>query len=189
MTAVEKRVPQLRWQNWALVVVGCLVAGAAAFGYIRHPNRTAETTLDAGIVAAVPSAAELAIDAAAQSDEATVELRVLVTPTDAKLFLDDKELGVSPFQGTMRRDNAKHLLRVEASGHLSKTVDVSLDRASTVEVVLVKAAEHEPGPHRTTVPGPRPKPPPTTGAVRPGNCGQPFFLDDQGIKHMRPECL
>ena len=66
-----------------------------------------------------------------------IELRVSVTPAQARLFLDDG-LIKNPAAMTIVSDTMKHQLRAEAPGYRTQTLDVTFDRDLTTVVALEK---------------------------------------------------
>lgn len=83
--------------------------------------------------AATPSAAPLPSDKA-------VELSVSATPGHARLFLDDHPLPSNPYKGQLSKDNANHLVRAEALGYRTATLNVRLDRNTENMIVLTPEA-------------------------------------------------
>jgi serine/threonine-protein kinase len=125
-----------------------------------------------------------------------VDLRVDVTPTAAHIFLDDKALPTNPWEGEVPRDSARHFVRAVAPGYITRDFDVSLDKSANL-VLALERAQPEPPPPPTkpaaTAAGRGPTPPATSSRPAPGpakpDCSQPFYVDDRGIKKVKPECM
>ena len=179
-----------------LLFMGIAVVGFATAGYLVYSHRAANVPVNGA------SAATVVVNNAAPSTPAVppsaseVNLRVLVTPVEAHMFLDDKELPSNPYDGMIRRDRERHVLRVEATGYVTKTLDVSLDKPSTMSLALDREGEKGKAPPSgggaSYVPRPKPSaaPAPTAAAgTRPSICAQPFYVDEQGIKRLRPACM
>jgi serine/threonine-protein kinase len=75
------------------------------------------------------------------------DLWVEVTPQNARVFVDDDPITQTPPQGRFQRDSAKHWVRAEAPGYLTKAVLVPFDKnAQTVQLTLDRE-------HTVTPPG------------------------------------
>jgi serine/threonine-protein kinase len=73
---------------------------------------------------------------AAAVEKETVDLRIEVSPRDARLFLDDQFLGTAPYQGQVKRDGAPHKLRAQSSGYATKSLTVVFDKDLAVSFAL-----------------------------------------------------
>jgi serine/threonine protein kinase len=77
-----------------------------------------------------------------------VSLRVVATPARARLFVDGRELGHTPFTGTLERSSAQHRVRAEATGYEPVEHTVFGDEAVNLELHLrpltpaVSASQH-----------------------------------------------
>lgn len=119
---------------------------------------------------------------------ATLELRAV--PASAALFLNDERLDGNPASRRLPLDGRELQLRAEAEGYRTATRAFVPTRDGTIEVALEKLpAESPPG---SRPPATKRKP---TLASKPASkapsvdCTQPFFLDRDGIKKIRPGCL
>jgi serine/threonine-protein kinase len=146
---------------------------------------------------------------------ATIEFKV--TPGEAKLFLDDEALPSNPTSKVLRIDSTVHRLRATADGFNSATAEFTVARDTTLNLTLTPAATPLQAPttddedssskgrsragrsigvrmrpvgpisgQTAETAQPAPAPTPTAKHV---NCDEPFFVDKDGIKKMRPECL
>jgi serine/threonine protein kinase len=137
-----------------------------------------------------PSASETP-PTAASSTEARIELRA--TPGNARLFLDGQPLVGNPTVRVMPADGKLHQLRAELDGHRTASAEFSAQRSAVVELQLVRL----PTPPAPALPATAPQR--TVSPARKGsalkkprpaaNCAQPFFVDADGIKKVRPGCL
>jgi hypothetical protein len=90
-----------------------------------------------------------------------VDVKVIATPKNASIWLDDKKLGVAPGPVKVKRGTEKVTLTLKADGYAPSTVEILPTESSTVSnVKLTKASGG----------GARPKP--TTGAA--GEIEDPF---------------
>ncbi len=65
------------------------------------------------------------------------DLWVEVTPPSARVFVDDDPITQAPPRGRFQRDSAKHWVRAEAPGYLTKALLVPFDKsAQTVQLTL-----------------------------------------------------
>ncbi len=135
---------------------------------------------------AVPVPAGEAV-AKAKPGNATVELRSL--PGNAQLFLDGEPLFGNPSSRMLPQDGALHVLRAESDGYHPATAEFTVAKDDSVELRLEKlepAPKAPPAASAAPQAVSRPKPKP---APRVANCAQPFFIDKDGIKKLRPACL
>ncbi len=85
---------------------------------------------------AVPAPVELGAQAPGD-----VGLQVRAVPEDARILLDGRSVGRSPWSARLPRDGSRHELRVEAHGYTSRVREVVLDKDLELELVL----ERDPG--------------------------------------------
>jgi serine/threonine protein kinase len=160
-----------------LVLIGWVTLGR------RNPPRQPDLVVPSGTPLLTTPAAPSSSAATAATE---VELRITVSPDEAHLVLDGKDLRANPFVGSFPPDDAKHTLHIEAAGYVARDVDVVLSKSSSVALVLDHAKGAPIGPHIGGRPLPIVKG--TASPVAP-NCAQPYFIDEQGIKRIRVECL
>jgi serine/threonine protein kinase len=128
---------------------------------------------------------------------ATIRLRAL--PDEATLSLDGEELPSNPADKVLPLDSKSHRARAEARGYEAKIIDFVPTKDETIELSLTaRAPEPASSSKRRIVavrPAARPTPTPTptpvtsTPAVKKANCEHPFFIDSDGIKKLRKDCL
>jgi serine/threonine-protein kinase len=169
-----------RWRSLALVTGG--VALASAFFIWQGAHRTTPT--------APPAAASAApAPPPPESPKPTAQARVTVAiaPSQARAFFDGQELPANPYSGTYDQDRSKHQVRAEAPGYVSQTVDVVLDHDTSVSIALERERPAA-RPLRTEHGAPT-RPASTASSAAPKTCAEPYFVDDKGIKRIRPECF
>lgn len=72
---------------------------------------------------------------------ALCEVKIVASPTESKIFLDDAPLATNPFSSRFPRDGAAHRVRVEAPGHATKTELISFDQPEiSIEIALLADA-------------------------------------------------
>jgi serine/threonine-protein kinase len=178
-------------------IVGLLVAAGVLFFRLRaQPSPPTTAATEAKPTEALGTPAPAATGAT---------LHLSASPPQAKLFLDDQELPSNPASKLLPIDGSKHRLRAEAEGFLPEVVELSPTQDDSIVLALkpAPASSSSGAPRRFVggrkyVPPPAKMPPPTGNPVpsaRPPDapkkspCEQPFFLDSDGIKKIRPECL
>ena len=136
---------------------------------------------------------------APQPREATIVLRA--SPAEAKLFLDDRELPSNPASEVLPIDGKLHHVRAEAEGFVSESVELSPTRDDSIVLTLkpAPASAKRVVSRRAVVTGKQAAPVASGKQVATASsapavqkkpaCDQPFFLDSDGIKKIRPECL
>jgi serine/threonine-protein kinase len=161
----------------AVVVAGLFVwrlAGGTRGASAAHPPESVPVRAPAAILNTKPA-------------NATVALRS--SPGNAQLFLDGEPLTGNPATRILANDGKIHTLRAESEGYYAATAEFTVPKDEGVELRLekletkVKAAPAASA-VRQTVLAPRPKLAPPAA-----NCAQPFFIDKDGIKKLRPACL
>jgi serine/threonine-protein kinase len=178
VTVVDARS---RWRSLALVTGG--VALASAFFIWRGAHHTTPAVPPVTAVSAAP--APLPPEPPKPS---RARVTVTVAPSQARAFFDGQELPANPYSGTYDQDGSKHQVRAEAPGYVPQTVDVVLDHDNSIAIALEREK-----------PAARPQRPEHGGATRPApsasgpapqkSCAEPYFVDDKGIKRIRPECF
>ena len=116
------------------------------------PTATAATTAATPTTTAAPT-----ITTGVQAAQ-TIKLHVEISPDYAKLSLDGTKLK-APFDGTLPKDGAKHVLKIDAPGHKQKKIEI----IASADTNLVVALEPLPKVHKTAEPadpppGPAPDP-------------------------------
>jgi eukaryotic-like serine/threonine-protein kinase len=126
------------------------------------------------------------------------KIDVRVTPSSAVITLDGKPLSNNPYHAEFVPDGALHQLRAEAEGYVTRELDVNFDKDVNLELALEpnRAAAH--GSRRGGIAS-APKAKAKTGAVSAPSaasdaapkpaCSPPYFVDSEGLKRYKPECL
>jgi len=122
-------------------------------------------------------------------ENATVQLRSL--PGDARLFLDGARLAGNPSTRVLPKDGKIHVLRAESDGYQDATAEFTVGKDDAVELRLEKllsrsTGDAPPSASARTLKASKPK---TAAPASAPNCAQPFFIDSDGIKKLRPACL
>ncbi len=170
--------------RWLLVGgLALLLLGGAAFAlWPRSAPPKPASVAQAAPATPAPAAPEVA----------RVSIQLRAVPSDAKLFLDGEPLAGNPSFQVFPVDGKSHLLRAEAEGHNTATGEFAATRDDTFELRLEKAASAPVRPRaaaqRAVAAPPLPKAPSAKPAAQ-ANCAQPFFIDTDGIKKIRPGCF
>lgn len=193
-----------RRRRW-IAGMGLAATGAAAgVGWLRYVHHGEDQAQAA--VSGAPSAAARALAIAPAAKP--VHVLIDAIPPNATLYLDDAPLSRNPFEGDLPSDSARHMIRAEAPGYRSETRLADLSKPLKLQLELEaasSAAAPQPGaqppavsaaskrffvskvapaavPSAPVVSAPTAKPPAPS-------CNNPFYFDESGIKHVKPECL
>jgi eukaryotic-like serine/threonine-protein kinase len=170
-----------RPRTWAVALSAAVAL--LALGWRFMPGSTADQAKPGSVVAAT------AITPAVPSQ---VSVKITAFPEHATLTIDGSLAPSNPFERTFARDPvAKHFVRVEAPQHRSETRELTFrDDAQmviTLERLVSAAAPADSAPRarrrrpswkRTQV-----------KAARAPDCDPPYYVDAQGFKKYRPQCL
>jgi hypothetical protein len=114
-----------------------------------------------------------------------MELRAF--PSGAQLYLDGELVAGNPALRVLPSDGRVHQLRAELAGYQTASAEFTATRDDRVELSLeaLKTAASSAVTSRA-----RPLRPATKGSSRSKpNCAQPFFIDADGIKKIKRDCL
>jgi len=127
--------------------------------------------------------------APAPAGPASVSLVISTTPGRATLSLDGRVLPSNPYTATFVVDGAPHKVHAEAPGYNPRTITITPDRNADFNVMLdpIRGAGR-PAPPPVAPPKPAPAVE-NTPAPRSSKCNPPYFIDSDGIKKFKPECL
>ena len=100
----------------------------------------------------------------------------------------------------MPADGSQHVVRAEAPGYSTGRVVVMLEKDTEVVLALEKSNKPvvQSGPPRVTRPSaprtvapaqPAAAPPPAPPAPAKPDCNPPYFIDSQGIKRYKADCM
>jgi hypothetical protein len=122
--ATDAPRPKRRWPRIALVAGLFGSIGIVAFTELK--KRETRTSPDTAAAASQETA----------NDQ--VQLEITASPEEAKIFLDGVPLSQNPARNTHVRDGARHHIRVEASGYVTSSREVTFDVPQIgVDIVLV----------------------------------------------------
>jgi serine/threonine-protein kinase len=163
---------------------GLIAAAVAAAVVLSFWVWRASAPADAPAASAPPASAP----PPPKIENATVQLRSL--PGDARLYLDGERLAGNPSTRVLPKDGKIHVLRAESDGYQNATAEFTVGKDDAVELRLEKlqsrpTVEAPPSAPVRTLKASKPK----TAAPAAPNCAQPFFIDSDGIKKLRPACL
>jgi serine/threonine-protein kinase len=120
---------------------GLMAASALAIGAVLVVGLWQMTKSPAMEVAvASPAVVASPVTVTAAPAVADVELSVMVTPPEAKIYLDDKLLAGNPFKGKLTKDGLTHQVRVEAHGYTTRTDTLTFERDQTMDIAMEKNA-------------------------------------------------
>jgi serine/threonine protein kinase len=122
----------------------------------------------------------------------TAKIELRATPGNARLFLDGQPLVGNPTLRVMPVDGKLHQLRADLNGHQTAAAEFKVERDATVELRLTPLVVAPPAAKAAQRPSEAPvrkKAETSKPRRKTANCNQPFFVDTDGIKKVRPGCL
>jgi serine/threonine-protein kinase len=175
-TVAEGGRAKRRW----IVVLAVLACGALLATFIGT-RRTPATAARTPVVPATQPAAPPPLPEAPPAP-AKITLEISATPSSAKLFLDGEELPSNPTGRSLIGDKSRHVLKATAPGFVDKSVDVVLGADQKVYITLERApsltGKHA-GPAGVS----------TKQAPAKPDCSSPFYVDNNGIKRIKADCM
>jgi serine/threonine-protein kinase len=202
-TLAKNALVEDRPKRRGLLVAAAAVAIAAVVGLLiaRTPQRAgpqAEPAIGAPTAPPLTSSAPPAPPALTSHAPVAPQVTIALSssPRRATLFLDGRQLPSNPYTSSVPIDGTVHKVRAEAAGYASRTVEVAPDHDTEVVVVLDGLPSH--GGQRTPVASPPVVIMPTvdnnTSSSNPNasnshKCNPPYFIDADGIKRFKPDCL
>ena len=199
LQADQARRRRLR-RRWLIGIGASAAAALVALGSVRHAHRDGEAQARAAVAAAAPPPAPVSTPTVVEPK--LVHVLIQATPPAATLYLDEAPLPKNPFEGNVPSDSARHTIRADASGYRSQTRTAGLNEPLQLDIGL--EALPPPSSAQAASAGGRhgisarsalaPAAPPSPSVVptqRPAApvCANPFYFDESGIKHVKPECL
>lgn len=131
------------------------------------------------------------VEPAPTPERATIRLEV--TPANAQLSLDGHPIAVGTDEVTLPIGDATHELIAEADGYARSAHAFKVASSTTITLELTRAPEaKKTSGTRMRVAPPSaviPAAPPVVTKPAAAACDNPFFVDAQGIKRVRPNCL
>lgn len=201
-SGVARSKPKARLLLWGL---GALVVVAmAVVSVFARPNDRQAVVAHQGAIQA-PGAAVEATHAVASTNAAVataplVPIALSISPDTATLTLDGKQVESGTATVELPISDVKHTLVVEASGFETETRAFDAKAPQTISVVLTPKSEPKParsGRVRQAARSNAATPTPSQPAVAPPSvrtappaaaCDNPFYVDADGIKRVRPGC-
>ena len=192
---------QPRTGRWVLglTVVGLLMVGAVAV--MKAKPMMSATLPGVAVQAPMPAKPATVANGAVENksngpDLQRVVIRFDVAQPETQLIVDGSLLAGERMELTLVNDGKLHELRAEAEGYEPLTRKFEASSSTTLEISLTrkKDAAHRASLHvahasKATAPAvsqaqASPPPPPKTNT-----CDNPFFVDADGIKRVRPGCM
>ena len=178
----------------ALLAILLLALTTLAGFYLANRNATTAFPLGpSSIVSQVPAATPTHLGSPVPAGPMRIELQI--TPQEAELVLDGRLLARGSRELFLPLDGVLHRLEVSARGYEPVTRQFAVAGPETFSIEL----EPKTGVRRLAPPAaPRvkrePAAPVTTAPLEPVSpaplaCDSPFFVDQQGIRRVRAECL
>jgi serine/threonine-protein kinase len=115
-----------------------------------------------------------------------VSLKLGASPVKAKLYLDGQPLSSNPYSGSAPVDSAEHSIRAEAPGYTAEKRIVTFDKDLELELGLVpsKSLRGKATPRPASAPSE-----PASVEEQQVDCNPPHYIDENGIRRLKPECL
>jgi eukaryotic-like serine/threonine-protein kinase len=112
-------------------------------------------------------------------------VHLTATPIEATLSFDGKALASNPFDNTMLADGELHTVSASAPGYVSVERSFVLDEDVELVLELVKEKDKADDKRKSTASSKR-KPP---EAAPKADCDPPFYIDAEGVKRFKRQCL
>jgi eukaryotic-like serine/threonine-protein kinase len=168
---------------WAAAATGVGLA-LGAYGFVARSQQASAVATSASILASTKS-----VERAVPTSSVKVELRA--SPRDARLYLDDEPLAGNPALRVLPSDGKVHQLRAELAGHQTASAEFTATRDDVVELELdaLKTSSSSSLARQRSARPPSKKTTATKMTATKPSCAQPFFVDVDGIKKVKPGCL
>ncbi len=198
--------PELRGKRgqrkWAVagvaLAVGAGLIASVGVGGLRKrasAHTDPQATSTSAAIDTAPSSAPIAPTPPAPP---SFQVKLSTVPREAVLFADGQQLPRNPFVATWTGDT--HTVRAEAPGYATRSLVVTPDHDTDVTLALdpIRSFRGYVPSHATTStlasstasPQPPPAPAPNSAPVHKSDaCNPPFFVDSDGIKRFKPDCL
>jgi serine/threonine-protein kinase len=174
--------------------VGVLLAGGAATAAVLVARGHSQPPVAAAApVPAAPTPSLTATETApppptAAPTAAFVSVALSTVPKKATLFLDGDQLATNPYTAVLPKDGATHRVRAEYAGYVARTITLTPDHDTDVVVVLDAIVYHG-GRAAAAAQAPAAAPPRDSTPPANNKCNPPYYIDAEGIKKYKPECL
>ncbi|MEY4544847.1 MAG: hypothetical protein RL685_1042 [Pseudomonadota bacterium] len=154
-TELKDGTPARAWRFATAGLTALLLLALAA-------SRRESPAAPAAALLAPPATSETEARLAAAAPAERVRVNVAVTPQDARLYIDDRQLASNPFRDSLPSDGQEHRFRAEADGFETFTRVVRLE--SDLDLLIsMKSARIERPP---AAPAPRARARPTPAVAR-----------------------
>jgi eukaryotic-like serine/threonine-protein kinase len=156
--------------------------GTLSFMLFRGSNAPATPRAIPSALGTVRSSAPVLPPAPTQ-----ISVRIAALPPESKLFLDDEPLPTNPYMRIMAADGSLHIVRAQAPGHTANmsAFEANRDADVTLNLQRLKAASDIPNAPRPII-----KSTPSVTKPRPNlDCSPPYYIDREGTKKFKLECL
>jgi serine/threonine protein kinase len=146
-TSLPIEAPEFRKSPKRLIAIAAGGAAVVALGVIAIVAATSsKDTKPASSVASASATAPVQT----ATPEANVEVAIDVSTPHAKITVDGKSVGKSPFRATVPKDGRNHEVVVSADGYVPETRTIGFDRDVRLELALRPATSGHSGPAVTT---------------------------------------
>lgn len=179
VNALPRPVSKPQRGLWLVAGLVALLAGAFFLASPAKPSGVAVAPAN------LPSTAKVV---PLRPEPLTARIEFRSTPGNARLFLDGQALIGNPALRVMPADGTPHQLRAELEGYEPASADFSATRDQVVDLQLGQLLPPPETKRRTVAPRRTSSPAKKPQAATAG-CAQPFFVDTDGIKKVRPGCL
>jgi serine/threonine protein kinase len=175
---------------WLAALVLVLVAAGILFARSRLLS-TPPAASSAHPPAAVASSPRDSATAASTAAASTISYELRAEPAEARLSLNGVVLDGNPVVKVLPRDKATHVVAASAEGYETVTKEFTAESDGSLTLTLPKSSSKGGKKRPVWVPPPARPATPAAAAPAPASnaCEQPFFVDGNGIKKVRPECL
>lgn len=180
--AVERK---LGGRKPAFLLIGAGLFAVASIAFALSRRATPDD------VAIAPSAAPRAASVTSEAPQPRMKIELRATPGEARLYLDGELVQGNPAIRVLPADGRIHQLRGELDGYQTASAEFSVTREDAVALKLEplsKTPSKTTGKKGEVTSKPTKKTPAKAPAAAP-NCAQPFFVDSDGIKKVKPGCL
>jgi serine/threonine-protein kinase len=120
-----------------------------------------------------------------------IKIQISASPAQARLYLDGKLLPSNPFAWIAEADGSQHIIEAAAEGHSPESAAVLAENDAEVRLSLdptAATAVAQPSPSRARLPRSAAAPVAVPSAKGP-DCNPNFFIDEQGVKRFKVECM
>ena len=153
-TSIPIDTEPFRRSKRPFIIAGAAVAGVIAISAIVVASSSGDPTPASS--ANAPRATATTAPSASATTEATVDVAIEVSTPRAKIVVDGKNVGASPFRASVPKDAREHQVSVAAEGYIPESRTINFDRDVRLELALKPAptgTHVAPAPTETTSAG------------------------------------